>query len=113
MTVLRFVLLIAIAGVSTGCGASIHKYQYDRLKLGMTVAEVEEVLGKGKPLDKSEVERLLQDNLKPAGQAEGVPAPKIEMDRGEYRGVRWGSEKKQITIIYQNERLFRLFQQGL
>ncbi len=104
------VLIVAL--VLSGCtAASISKAQFDRLRLGMTPAEVEDILGKGNAIESGEVDRLMKESVASAG-AEGGPAAKpIEYD--DLRGVRWGSGKKQITVVYRNDRLFRVFQQGL
>lgn len=112
----RFVLMVALlcgAIALPGCGgASVNKAQYDRLKLGMTATDVDEILGKGKPVEAAEAERLVKESLTASGQAGGA-APKIDIDLTDVRGMRWGSDKKNITVIFKNDRLFRAFQQGL
>ena len=107
----RFVALATLFFIFSlpSCSSpSIGRAQFDRLKLGMTPTEVEEILGNGKPVEAGEVQRLLTE----AGAADGDHSgPKREIT--EMRGVRWGSEKKSVTVIYKNDRLFRAFQQGL
>lgn len=97
---------------TAGCGTSVTRAQFDRIKLAMSVTEVEEILGKGKPIDTSEVEKLVKSSLEPAGQRQ-VAGMNPELDYSEVRGVQWGNEKKNITVIYKNDRVFRVFSQGL
>jgi hypothetical protein len=107
----RFCLVCALALVlltATGCGRSVSKAQADRVKLGMTPTDVEDILGKGKAIDPAETERLLKTSL--PDQAGG---PKVEIDPADLRGVRWGDDKKWVTVIYKNEKVFRVFTQGL
>jgi hypothetical protein len=100
--------LIAVALlIATGCSRSLSKAQVDRVKLGMTVAEVEDILGKGNPVDASEVEKL----VKAPAPSDG--GPKIQFDAGDLRGVKWGDDKKSVTVIYKNDKVFRVFPQGL
>jgi hypothetical protein len=99
-------LLMSSEGCGSG-GASVSKSQYERLKLGYTSSDVEEILGKGKDLDTAEVDRLLKESLP---GSDNPAAPRIP---GDFRGVRWGTEKKNITVLFQNDKLFRAFQQGL
>src|SRR3974390_2877272 len=102
---LAVIITLSILVQETGCvSPSVGRAQFDRLRLGMTPTEVEEILGKGKPIEAGEVQRLLGG---------GDSAPDLKIDMSELRGVRWGSEKKSITVIYRNDRLFRAFQQGL
>lgn len=92
-----------------GCGGnSVNKAQYDRLQLGMQVSDIEDILGKGKPIDNAEVQRIIDESL-----ADLEPASRPKIDVSELRGIRWGSDKKNITVIFQNDRLFRRFQKGL
>jgi len=98
----------------SGCvGRTIDKTQVNRIKLGMSVIEVEEILGKGKVVDAAEVERLVKSSLEPADAPPGAKPPKVEIDFSELRGIRWGSDKKSATVIFRNERVFRVFSQGL
>jgi hypothetical protein len=114
MSLSRFLLVVTafplLSSAGCGGGASVSKSQYDRLKLGYTSSEVEEILGKGKDLDAAEVDRVLKESLP------GFDDPALQKNKpsaGDFRGVRWGTEKKNITVIFQNDKLFRRFQQGL
>lgn len=103
---LSFVLLI-----SSGCGGSVGDLQFRKLKAGQTVSEVEAVLGKdGKDIPDSEVTALVKDALMPKIEGKG---PKLEMpDMSGARGVRWGDDKKSITVIFVNDRASRIFKKG-
>jgi hypothetical protein len=104
-----FVLLPLL--VLAGCGSmAVDKAQYDRLRLGMTPIEVENILGKGKAVAADDVNRLVKETL---GTVGGGDQPEGQIDYGEFRAVRWGSDKKNITVVYRHDRLFRAFQQGL
>ncbi|MCE9529969.1 MAG: hypothetical protein K8T89_02330 [Planctomycetes bacterium] len=62
----------------------------------------------------AEVKRLVKESTAPSpGVDENTPIVKINPDSADFRGVRWGKEKKNIVVIYQNERLFRAFRHGL
>jgi hypothetical protein len=109
-----FLFVACILLFCTGCGGpSYTKAQFDRIKLGMSVSDVEEILGKGKVIDPGEVESLVKKSLEPAQNPAGEDSPKIEIDFSELRGIRWGNEKKNISVVFRNERVFRAFSQGL
>ncbi len=103
------IAFLLLSSVGCGSGASVSRAQYDRLKLGYASSDVEAILGKGKDLDAAEVDRLLKESL-PASDDPAAPKKPSPVD---FRGVRWGTEKKNITVLYQNDKLFRAFQQGL
>jgi hypothetical protein len=106
---LAFVALFLLC--APGCGStSVNKSQYDRLRLGMTQREVEDILGNGKAIEASEAERLVKDSL---GAPDSEPDQAPDIDASELRGMRWGSDSKNITVIYRNDRLFRAFHTGL
>ena len=101
--------------VGSGCRASsVNKAQFDRMRLGMTPAEVEDILGKGTAVDAAEAQRLIKESMTPVDPAaDGGGLSAFQIDVSELRGLRFGSEKKFITVIFRNDRLFRIFQQGL
>jgi hypothetical protein len=101
-------LLVALSLLIAGCGRSVSKGQFDRIRLGMSVADVEDILGKGNIVESGEVDKL----VKSSAPADGAAA-KAPMDTSEMRGVKWGDDKKSITVIYKNEKVFRVFSQGL
>jgi hypothetical protein len=103
-----FLLIAFVLLIATGCSRSLSKAQVDRVKLGMTVADVEDILGKGNPIDAGEVEKLAKG---PAPAA--TTGPKVEFDSSEMRGMKWGDDKKSVTVIYKNDKVYRIFSQGL
>jgi hypothetical protein len=88
-----------------GCGGSLSKAQVDRIRLHMTLAEVEAILGKGKPVESGEVRQLLQSSS-------AEEDPKAEFDPSELRGIRWGDDKKSVTVIFRSDRAIRVFPKG-
>lgn len=99
-------LLFLCALQLTGCSQSLSKAQVDRVRLGLTVTEVEDILGKGKTVDKSEVLSLVQSSMPADGK-------KVEIDPTELRGMRWGDDKKSVVVIFRNDKVFRVFPKGL
>jgi hypothetical protein len=99
-----------------GCGGGVDERKFERLKVGMTSQDVEAILGRGgKEIGPDEVAALMREALTP----KGVPgkaatgAPKVELpDLSGARGVRWGDDKKSITVIYTGDRVSRLFKKG-
>ncbi len=105
---LPFFLCTFFLTLLTGCGGSLSKAQVDRIRIGMKASEVEDILGKGKSVEGSEVQKLLQSSMPVEGQG-----PKAEMDASELRGLHWGDNKKSVTVIFRGDRVFRVFPQGL
>jgi hypothetical protein len=99
-----------------GCGGGVDERKFERLKVGMTSQDVEAILGRGgKEIGSDEVAALMREALTPkgvSGKAAGG-APKVELpDLSGARGVRWGDDKKSITVIYTGDRVSRLFKKG-
>jgi len=101
-----------------GCiGSGVDQAKFERLKVGMSSQDVEAVLGKGgKGISQEEVTTLVREALTPRAGPDGKPppsAPKVEMpDLSGARGVRWGDDKKSITVIYNADRVTRVFKKG-
>src|SRR5262249_57598857 len=98
-----------------GCiGGGVDQTKFERLKVGMSSQDVEAVLGKGgKEISSDEVATLVREALTPRAGPDGKQppsAPKVEMpDLSGARGVRWGDDKKSITVIYNGDRVTRIF----
>jgi len=76
-----------------GCASKVTKENYDKIKVGMTLAEVEKVLGKGE----------LQ-----AGASGGI------MDvSGSAKVYKWVVGEKAITITFVNDKVTAYHQTGL
>ena len=106
-----FFLLLA------GCGKSLNEADVSRLKVGMTSQEVEAILGKGgKEISSDEVTTLMREALTPKAGPDGKPPtnmPKVELpDLTGARGVRWGDDKKSVTVIFVGGRVTRIFKKG-
>jgi len=113
----NWVIALLSLGVLTGCGGSVGQSEFERLKVGMTSQEVERVLGKGgKEISQDEVADLIRQALTPKSGPDGkapANAPKLELpDLSGAKGVRWGDDKKSITVIYMGDRASRIFKKG-
>ena len=110
----RLVLIAVALPLVSGCGDGLDERKFERLKVGMTSQDVEAVLGKGgKEIGSDEVAALMRDALTPKGAAGKAGVPKVELpDLSGARGVRWGDDKKSITVIYTGDRVSRLFKKG-
>src|SRR5262245_49054499 len=111
------VIAILSLGALTGCGGSVGQSEFERLKVGMTSQEVERVLGKGgKEISQEEVADLIKQALTPRAGPDGkapANAPKLELpDLSSAKGVRWGDDKRSITVIYMGDRASRIFKRG-
>ena len=83
--VLAGVLLLAVTGAAlTGCGSKVSKDNYDKIKDGMTLKEVEGLLGKGE----------VQTDL--GGSIGSVT--------GSAKVVRWSDGDKSITVTFVNDK---------
>lgn len=109
----RRALLVALPLLFlTGCGGGVNQDQFQRLKIGMTLQEVQAVLGKdGKDISSDEVATLIREALTPPGAA--GKGPKVELpDLSGARGVRWGDDKKSVTVVFIGDRANRIFKKG-
>jgi hypothetical protein len=110
--------LIAVIAISlpvlAGCSSGVDERNFSRLRVGMTSQEVEAILGKGgKEVPADEVATLMREALAPAGKTSAA-TPKAEApDLSGLRGVRWGDDKKSITVVYNGDRVSRLFKKGI
>lgn len=76
----------------SGCG-KITKSNYDKIQTGMTVGQVEAILGKG---------------TEKAGIAGAVGQV-----AGSGKVMTWGNEKKSITVTFANDKVVAKTEQGL
>jgi hypothetical protein len=111
-------MAVALCLLAAGCSSeSVDQGKFERLKVGMSSQDVEAILGKGgKEISSDEVATLIREALTPKAGPDGKgPAtpPKVELpDLTGARGVRWGNDKKSITVIYQGDRVSRIFKKG-
>jgi hypothetical protein len=98
----------------TGCGGGVDERNFSRLRIGMTSQDVEAILGKGgKEIPADDVAALMREALAPAGKTPAAGPKADPPDLSGLRGVRWGDDKKSITVIYNGDRVTRLFKKGL
>ena len=92
----RKVIGVALLGLAfvvvSGCG-KVSKSNYDKIEIGMTLSQVEGILGKGS--EKAGVGGAI-GNLTGSGKV-----------------MTWGDEKKSITITFANDKVVLKAQQGL
>lgn len=106
-------LILVLAIQACGCsGSSINQANFERLKVGMSAQQVESILGKGgKEITTEEVTAQLKETLGPQdGKAAG-----IKLDLSNFsgaKGMRWGDDKKSITVIFMSDRASRIFKKG-
>ena len=114
--IVAVVMSIAAGASLIGCTGGVSTSNYDRLRVGMTAREVDSLLGKGKEVSADEVAQLLREAMTPTGGPDGknLPnLPKVEVpDMSNTRGVRWGDDKKSITVVYLGDRVHRMFKKG-
>lgn len=89
----------------TGCGR-INKENFAAIKLGMTKAEVEKVLGSdGKLMTKEALEELPSFQIKPKNKGMGGPggeeAPKDNADHPEW--YLWGDTNRYILVGFRKD----------
>jgi hypothetical protein len=109
------IVLVANLGVLlSGCGGSVDQKKFEKLKVGMTSQQVEAILGKdGKEISSDEMTALMREALTPKAGPDGKPPGKLELpDLSGARGVRWGDDKRSITVIFIGDRASRIFKKG-
>jgi hypothetical protein len=106
---LRCLVIVTTLTVA-GCSDSpVKQENFERLKAGMSSQQVEAILGKGgQPISSEEVATLMREALTPRS---GGLKPELP-DLSNARGVRWGDDKKSITVIYMGDRVNRIFKKG-
>ncbi|HOW17918.1 MAG TPA: DUF3862 domain-containing protein [Phycisphaerae bacterium] len=90
--VLGVVVVVAVLLLISGCG-KVTKGNYDKIQNGMTLAQVEAILGKG---------------TEKAGVAGAVG--KLT---GSAKVMTWGDEKKSITITFVDDKVVAKEEHGL
>ena len=103
----RVPLVVVLAAVLAGCGG-VNKNKYDLIKTGMSLKDVEDILGKGTQLEAPGE----QSKADVPGQAT-VPK-KLDAPRPVNSvWMRWGSDTKNIKLLIINGKVFTKQQEGL
>jgi hypothetical protein len=93
----RILAWLVVAGLllasAAGCGSKVTKSNYDKVKTGMTLAEVEKILGKG------------TEQAGIGGALEGLT--------GSAKVLTWEDGEKVITITFVNDKVTTKVQKGL
>lgn len=92
-TLVSMVLLGLVLAVLPGCGSKVSKSNYDKIKNGMTQAEVESILGEGK---------------EQASSAVSVPGMSASA-----KGIVWEDGGKIISVSFMNGKVVGKSQAGL
>ena len=105
-------LLVLVCNVFGCSGNSANQTNFERLKVGMTAQQIESILGKGgKEITNDEVATQLKEALGPQdGKAAGMKLDLTNLSGA--KGVRWGDDKKSITVIFMSDRANRIFKKG-
>jgi len=104
-------LLLCVAIPACSGNANVNKANYDKVKPGMTLADVEAILGKGD----AEGDRDLSEGSGAAG-ALGVTTMSAAPSRSSsIKWIRWGDDNKFIRIGFQGEKVAKgkIEQKGL
>jgi len=106
-------LILVLVCYAAGCsGSSVNQANFERLKVGKSVQQIEAILGKGgKEISSDEVTAQLKEALGPQdGKAAGM---KLDLSNfNGAKGLRWGDDKKSITVIFISDRASRIFKKG-
>jgi len=93
----RFLIgLLAVSlllGTLAGCSSKVSKGNYDKIKTGMTLAEVEDILGKG--TEKAGIGGAIGDIT------------------GSGKVLTWVDGEKKITVTFANDKVVTKVQEGL
>jgi uncharacterized protein YceK len=93
----QLILVLLVAGLTcvlvAGCGSKVSKTNYDKINNGMTVAEVEGIMGKG------------AEEAAGAGAIGNLP--------GSAKVMSWKDGDKTITVTFVNDKVTAKIQKGL
>ncbi|MDB5307116.1 MAG: hypothetical protein JWO38_1318 [Gemmataceae bacterium] len=110
--VLRVALVVLVLPLAAGCGGSVSKSNYDKIKDGMTLAQVEAILGKGKEQVSTSTGGAVEV---PGGSVGGVTVPgqTVNVPKMSGKGMVWQDGNKVITITFINDKVMSKAQAGL
>jgi hypothetical protein len=100
----------------TGCGGNaVTKSNFDRLRTGMSLQQVEAILGKGTELKRDELAEFMKGQETPEEPSKDDPeAGKAKPPNlSDYRAYRWTNGKRSITVLFLADRLFLPYKDGL
>src|SRR5262249_28409446 len=93
-------LLVLCLGGCTG-SANVNRANYDKIQPGMTLAEVEVVLGKGD----SEAGLDLSEGSGAAGAVGVTTLSATSSRRSSIKWMRWGDDNKYIRLGFQGDKV--------
>lgn len=92
----------------TGCGGRLSRANYERIKTGMTLKEVEAILGKGNEQSSSQIDIPDQSFSIP-----GLGSTTVAGMSSSMQVVTWGDGLKTIAITFSNGKVASKLQTGL
>ena len=92
---------VAGLGGLAGCGSDVSQSNYDKISNGMTVDQVESILGKSKEQQSSEM-------ATPGMAAGGLSVPGMSM-----KALTWKDGSKTISVTFQNDKVMSKAENGL
>ena len=95
----RLIPATVILAALTGCGGSVSQSNYDKVNTGMTQAQVEDILGKGKEQASTAM---------PGVGAGGMSVPGMSA-----KVLQWQDGSKSITVTFMNDKVVSKAQNGL
>jgi hypothetical protein len=108
------VALAALTLLVAGCGKGISKGNYEKIKPGMSLQDVEKLLGKGEEVAAIDVAKLPgMDAFKaPDPNAPTMPGvPPIDFSKSKF--VKWGDDQKFIVVMCQGDQVLMKQSKGL
>jgi len=110
---LFLVCLVALCFAASGCGGSkVSKNNFDKINVGMTLTEVESVLGKGE----EQASASTGGSVEVPGVSGGgvsVPGQKIDVPKMSAQSYAWKEGTKIITITFLDGKVSAKAQAGL
>lgn len=97
----RACIAIACVLVLAGCESKVTQENYDKITVGMSLAQVEEILGSGEPQDSSGT------SIESSGLTSGA---NVNPDAKTYV---WQSEGKQIIVNFMKDKVVSKNKRGL
>jgi hypothetical protein len=116
----RAAAVLALCLTAVGCGGTgISKANYDKISTGMSVKDVEGILGKGSEEAGADLSKLVPD-FKVPGDKDGKGEAPFGIDVGgmvknmmNQKVIKWGDDKKFIVVVFIGDKVVAKNQQGL
>jgi hypothetical protein len=113
----RFLILGALLALTSGCGEGVKPIhgkraepvrkkvkddQFDQVKIGMTLEEAEEILGKGRGVEKESDRTAIQRSLAELRKSQ----PKVDWSGlSQAKWWKWSNDKRAIFLGFRNNKV--------